>query len=114
MVANVSPASLAFGETLSTLKFAQRAKAIKNRVTVNEGVAGNALVLQAEVRRLRAELTRYQGACCALCVCVLRVVCMCVCVLPQLLAVCMCVCVTMCGVFNGSLAHIRTNHITHT
>ena len=61
MIANVSPSELSFGETLSTLKFAQRAKTIKNSVTVNEDVSGSAAVLQAEVRRLRAELAQAQS-----------------------------------------------------
>lgn len=34
IIANVHPGSKCFGETLSTLQFAQRAKLIKNKVTV--------------------------------------------------------------------------------
>lgn len=33
IIANVHPGSKCFGETLSTLQFAQRAKLIKNKVT---------------------------------------------------------------------------------
>ena len=43
----------AFGETLSTLKFAQRAKLIKNKAARNEDFVGNVRELQAEVKRLR-------------------------------------------------------------
>eukprot|EP00698_Gefionella_okellyi_P000624 TRINITY_DN1055_c0_g1_i1.p1 TRINITY_DN1055_c0_g1~~TRINITY_DN1055_c0_g1_i1.p1 ORF type:complete len:1336 (-),score=302.71 TRINITY_DN1055_c0_g1_i1:6065-10072(-) len=60
MIAAISPSSQCYGETLSTLKFAQRAKNIKNRVTVNEDVSGSSSVLQEEVRRLRAEVTQQQ------------------------------------------------------
>jgi kinesin family protein 15 len=41
MIAAVSEASTAFVETLSTLKFAQRAKLIKNKASVNEESSGN-------------------------------------------------------------------------
>lgn len=34
IIANVHPGSKCFGETLSTLQFAQRAKLIKNKVSV--------------------------------------------------------------------------------
>jgi hypothetical protein len=36
MIAAVSSASGSFAETLSTLKFAQRAKMIKNKALINE------------------------------------------------------------------------------
>lgn len=35
MIANISPAVLSFSETLSTLKFAQRAKLIQNKASIN-------------------------------------------------------------------------------
>ena len=38
MMAMVSPSSDAFGESLSTLKFATRAKKIKNEARINEDV----------------------------------------------------------------------------
>eukprot|EP00698_Gefionella_okellyi_P023850 TRINITY_DN8263_c0_g1_i2.p1 TRINITY_DN8263_c0_g1~~TRINITY_DN8263_c0_g1_i2.p1 ORF type:complete len:849 (-),score=165.35 TRINITY_DN8263_c0_g1_i2:939-3485(-) len=61
MIATVSPTLSCMAETLSTLKFAQRAKQIKNRVTVNEDVLwGGVDELQAEVRRLRGELSKAQ------------------------------------------------------
>jgi chromosome segregation ATPase len=58
MIATVSPSEQNFAETLSTLKFAQRAKYIKNKAIVNEHLSGNNIVaLQAEVSRLRHILT---------------------------------------------------------
>ena len=56
MIAAVSAASTSFQETLSTLKFAQRAKMIKNKASVNEEALGNIEGLKAEIRRLREEL----------------------------------------------------------
>jgi kinesin family protein 15 len=50
----------AFGETLSTLQFAARAKLIKNRAVVNMDVTGNVKQLQEEIKRLRAELGLYK------------------------------------------------------
>lgn len=40
MIANISAASSSFAETLSTLKFAQRAKMIKNKALINEEASG--------------------------------------------------------------------------
>jgi kinesin family protein 15 len=40
IIANVSPSSSCQGETLSTLKFAQRAKLIKNKAVINEDSSG--------------------------------------------------------------------------
>ncbi|XP_043211524.1 uncharacterized protein LOC122375971 [Amphibalanus amphitrite] len=57
MVATVSPASTCYSDTLSTLRFAERAKAIVNSPVVNDE-PGTLLVkeLQAEVDRLRGLL----------------------------------------------------------
>ena len=41
MIANISPAALSFSETLSTLKFAQRAKLIKNKASINQQATGS-------------------------------------------------------------------------
>jgi kinesin family protein 15 len=41
MIANISPAASSYGETLSTLKFAQRAKLIKNRASINQESQGS-------------------------------------------------------------------------
>ena len=62
LVATVSPSGCAFSESLSTLKFATRAKAVSNAPRVNEeddGAGDNRTLLrryEAELRRLRAEL----------------------------------------------------------
>ncbi|XP_023556410.1 kinesin-like protein KIF15 [Octodon degus] len=58
IIANVHPGSRCFGETLSTLNFAQRAKLIKNKAVVNEDTQGNVSQLQAEVKRLREQLAQ--------------------------------------------------------
>nr|XP_020019412.1 kinesin-like protein KIF15 [Castor canadensis] len=58
IIANVHPGSKCFGETLSTLNFAQRAKLIKNKAVVNEDTQGNVIQLQAEVKRLREQLAQ--------------------------------------------------------
>jgi kinesin family protein 15 len=47
-------------ETYSTLKFAQRAKLIKNNAVVNTDFEGNLVALQNEVRKLARELERYK------------------------------------------------------
>lgn len=56
MIAAISSASNAFCETLSTLKFAQRAKMIKNKALVNEESSGNVEMLKKEMKRLKDEL----------------------------------------------------------
>lgn len=56
MIANISPAGTSFHETLSTLKFAQRAKMIKNKAKVNQFDTGTTEGLQKEITRLRGEL----------------------------------------------------------
>ncbi|XP_031200888.1 kinesin-like protein KIF15 isoform X2 [Mastomys coucha] len=59
IIANVHPGSRCFGETLSTLNFAQRAKLIKNKAVVNEDTQGNVSQLQAEVKRLKEQLSQF-------------------------------------------------------
>lgn len=61
MVANISPADRCFGETLSTLQFARRAKLIKNKATINEDVSGNLASLQAQIRALKQQLAGANG-----------------------------------------------------
>jgi kinesin family protein 15 len=53
IIANVSPSSSSFGETLSTLKFAQRAKLIKNKAVINEDSTGSISILKEEIKRLK-------------------------------------------------------------
>eukprot|EP00761_Pharyngomonas_kirbyi_P005080 gb/GECH01005085.1/.p1 GENE.gb/GECH01005085.1/~~gb/GECH01005085.1/.p1 ORF type:complete len:1255 (+),score=357.08 gb/GECH01005085.1/:1-3765(+) len=56
IIAAVSPSDACFGETLGTLKFAQRAKYIRNKPIVNEDMSGSVTVLQDEIKRLRQEV----------------------------------------------------------
>lgn len=62
MIANVAPSTHHIGETLSTLRFAQRAKRMGNRAHVNEDTQGNAEMLRQEVVRLKLQLALYQSA----------------------------------------------------
>jgi kinesin family protein 3/17 len=58
MFAMISPSSDAFGESLSTLKFATRAKKIKNEAKINEDVDQRTLLrkYEVELRKLKMEL----------------------------------------------------------
>jgi len=58
MMAMVSPALEAFVESLSTLKFANRAKNIKNEARVNEDLDHKSMLrrYERELKRLRSEL----------------------------------------------------------
>lgn len=64
IVAAANPSLVYLTETLSTLKFAQRAKLIKNRAVVNEDASGAVGILKEEVRRLKEELTKHKQAGC--------------------------------------------------
>lgn len=58
--AMISPAAEAFSESLSTLKFANRAKRVRNLPSVNEDLDQRTLLrkYERELRRLRAELAQ--------------------------------------------------------
>lgn len=56
IIATVSSAANSFSETLSTLKFARRAKEIKNQAVINQESTDAVNELQAELVRLRSEL----------------------------------------------------------
>lgn len=56
IIANVHPGSKCFGETLSTLQFARRAKLIKNKAVINEDTQGNVHHLQAEIKKLKEQI----------------------------------------------------------
>lgn len=57
MVANIGPSSYNYEETLTTLRYASRAKNIKNKPRVNEDPKDTLLKdFQAEIERLRAQL----------------------------------------------------------
>ncbi|CAG8489476.1 20594_t:CDS:2 [Gigaspora margarita] len=59
MLACVSPADSNFMETLNTLKYANRARNIKNKVSVNESYGGNSVEinqLRSQIAQLRMEI----------------------------------------------------------
>merc|ERR1719345_544350 len=56
IVANISPSALCFGETLSTLKFAARAKHIRCAAVMNEEYSGTVESLTLEVKSLKQQL----------------------------------------------------------
>ncbi|ORY51630.1 kinesin-domain-containing protein [Rhizoclosmatium globosum] len=61
MLATVSPAESSNDETLSTLRYAERAKKIVNRAVVNEDETGRAVrLLREEVEKLRKRLAAYE------------------------------------------------------
>lgn len=63
-MACVSPSDSNFLETLSTLKYANRAKNIKNKVAINQEFAGSSVEvnqLKAQVARLKLELNALRG-----------------------------------------------------
>ncbi|XP_044312262.1 kinesin-like protein KIF15 isoform X1 [Varanus komodoensis] len=64
IIANVHPGSRCFGETLSTLNFAQRAKLIKNKAVINEDTQGNVRQLQSEVKKLKEQLALFASGQC--------------------------------------------------
>ncbi|KAJ4843238.1 hypothetical protein Tsubulata_039389 [Turnera subulata] len=61
MLCAVSPALSCKSETSSTLRFAQRAKAIKNKAVVNEKTEDNVNYLREVIRQLRDELERVKA-----------------------------------------------------
>lgn len=62
MIAALSPADYNYEETLSTLRYASRAKAIKNKPTVNEDPKDALLKeYEEEIRRLKEMLQQSQG-----------------------------------------------------
>ncbi|KAL9171539.1 hypothetical protein ABFS82_04G215700 [Erythranthe guttata] len=61
IIANVSPSTSCSLETLSTLKFAQRAKFIKNHAIVNEDASGDVLALRIENQNLKKEVSHLRS-----------------------------------------------------
>ncbi|KAJ4762336.1 Kinesin-like protein [Rhynchospora pubera] len=61
MICAVSPSVRCKSESLSTLRFAQRAKAIKNKAVVNETTQDDVNMLREQVRLLRDELVRIKS-----------------------------------------------------
>ncbi|CAM9864751.1 unnamed protein product [Lampetra fluviatilis] len=61
MIACVSPSDRDFMETLNTLKYANRARNIKNRVMVNQDKTSQQIgALRAEIARIQMELMEYK------------------------------------------------------
>ena len=56
IVANISPSFISYGETLSTLRFAERAKFVRNKAVINEDTIGTINELKSEVKRLKLML----------------------------------------------------------
>ena len=58
MMAMISPSSDAYGESLSTLKFATRAKKIRNEAKINEDCDQQGLLrkYEIELKKLKFEL----------------------------------------------------------
>ena len=62
MIANIGPADYNFDETMSTLRYANRAKNIKNEPKINEDPKDAMLrEFQEEIARLKAQLERRSG-----------------------------------------------------
>ncbi|XP_062082504.1 kinesin-like protein KIN-12E [Humulus lupulus] len=64
IIANISPSSCCSLETLSTLKFAQRAKFIKNNAIINEDASGDVIAMRIQIQQLKKEVSRLQGLAC--------------------------------------------------
>ena len=60
IIANISPSHLNLNETLSTLKFAQRAKLIRNKAVINEDNSGTLVLLKNEIKKLKKDLNESQ------------------------------------------------------
>ncbi|XP_043701671.1 kinesin-like protein KIN-12E isoform X12 [Telopea speciosissima] len=61
IIANITPSSCCSLETLSTLKFAQRAKFIKNNAIVNEDASGDVLAMRMQIQQLKKEVNHLRG-----------------------------------------------------
>ena len=69
MIACISPSDRDFMETLNTLKYANRARNIKNKVVANQDKASRQIAsLRAEIQALQQELSEYKTVSnCSLC-----------------------------------------------
>ncbi|CAL1390479.1 unnamed protein product [Linum trigynum] len=61
IVANISPALCNSLETLGTLKFAQRAKFIKNNAIVNEDTSGDVIGMRMQIQQLKKEVSHLRS-----------------------------------------------------
>ncbi|XP_051873103.1 kinesin-like protein KIF28 [Pristis pectinata] len=63
MVATISPADICYDETMSTLRFAERAKSIQNRAMINESITEQFFMdLKADNTRLQARIVDLEKA----------------------------------------------------
>ncbi|XP_027769899.1 kinesin-like protein KIN-12C isoform X3 [Solanum pennellii] len=65
VIATISPSLCSASETLSTLKFAQRAKLIQNNAKINEDASGDVSALQQQIQLLKGQLSfllKHQGS----------------------------------------------------
>lgn len=61
MIACVSPSDQDFMETLNTLKYANRARNIKNRIMINQDKSSRTIsILRQEIQQLQLELLEYK------------------------------------------------------
>jgi len=62
MIACISPSDRDFMETLNTLKYANRARNIKNKVVVNQDKTSQQITaMRAEIARLQMEVMEYKA-----------------------------------------------------
>ncbi|XP_030521087.2 kinesin-like protein KIN-12E [Rhodamnia argentea] len=61
IIANISPSNSCSLETLSTLKFAQRAKFIKNNAIINEDASGDVIAMRVQIQQLKKEVSRLRS-----------------------------------------------------
>lgn len=65
MIACVSPSDRDFMETLNTLKYANRARNIQNKVTINQDKSSRTIsLLRQEIQQLQLELLEYKQVIC--------------------------------------------------
>jgi hypothetical protein len=64
MIACVSPSDRDFMETLNTLKYANRARNIQNKVTINQDKSSRTIsLLRQQIQELQLELLEYKQVC---------------------------------------------------
>ena len=64
MIACVSPSDSDFMETLNTLRYANRARNIKNKIVINQDKTSKQIaILRAEIHQLQLELMEYKSVC---------------------------------------------------
>lgn len=61
MIACISPSDRDFMETLNTLKYANRARNIQNKVTINQDKSSRTIqLLRQEIQQLQLEILEYK------------------------------------------------------